>query len=81
MVKRVSKKQYIGDCSPKGIAKKAIYVTKNSKVKNPIKTGNLLADIAIGRIPVAKYWNRGYNIGRWGFIAKQTYDETCKRKK
>ncbi len=52
-----------------------------SNVENPLKTGNLVADYAAGQIKPIKAWNTGFNVGKYGFMAKQTYDETCKRKK
>ena len=73
--------QYIGDCSFWGIAKKAVNVYKKSNVENPLKTGNAALDYAAGQIKPVKAWNTGFNAGKYGFIAKQTYDETCKRKK
>ncbi len=73
--------QYIGDCSFGGIAKKAINVYKRLNVENPLKTGNAALDYAAGQIKPVKAWNTGFNAGKYGFIAKQTYDETCKRKK
>ena len=64
-----------------GIAKKAVNVYKKSNVENPLKTGNAALDYAAGQIKPVKAWNTGFNAGKYGFIAKQTYDETCKRKK
>ena len=65
-----------------GIAKKAVNVyKKKSNVENPLKTGNAALDYAAGQIKPVKAWNTGFNAGKYGFIAKQTYDETCKRKK
>ena len=73
--------QCVGDCSFWGIAKKAVNVYKKSNVENPLKTGNAALDYAAGQIKPVKAWNTGFNAGKYGFIAKQTYDETCKRKK
>ncbi|MBQ9035106.1 MAG: hypothetical protein IJ099_03980 [Alphaproteobacteria bacterium] len=73
--------QYVGDCSLKGVAKKAYEVAKRSNAQNPAKTGNFAVDFTAGKIPLVKGWNRGFNLGKAGFIAKQTYNETCKRKK
>ncbi len=73
--------QCVGDCSFGGIAKKAINVYKRLNVENPLKTGNAALDYAAGQIKPVKAWNTGFNAGKYGFIAKQTYDETCKRKK
>lgn len=73
--------KYVGDCSAKGVAKKAYEVAKRSNAQNPAKTGNAVVDFTAGRIPLAKNWNRGFNLGKIGFIAQQTYKETCKRKK
>lgn len=64
-----------GDCQ------KAINVYKRLNVENPLKTGNAALDYAAGQIKPVKAWNTGFNAGKYGFIAKQTYDETCKRKK
>ncbi len=75
------RKKSTSNCSIKSIAKKAYEVSKKSNAKNPAKTGNLIADYAIGKIPFAKEWNKGFNVGKLGFIAHQTYKETCKRKK
>ena len=72
---------YVGDCSAKGIAKKTFEIAKKSNAQNPIKTGNKPVDFIIGKIPLIKRWNQGYNLGKAGFIAQQTYKETCKRKK
>ncbi len=63
------------------LLKKAVDVYKKSNVENPLKTGNLVADYAAGQIKPIKAWNTGFNVGKYGFMAKQTYDETCKRKK
>lgn len=75
----VSKK--VGDCSPKGVAKKSVEVYKKANVKNPIKTGNLAVDYTVGKIPLVKDWNLGFNIGKASAMAKAIYDETCKKRK
>lgn len=72
---------YVGNCTPSGVAHQAVKVYRMSNVKNPIKTGNLAVDITAGRVPVIKSWNTGFNLGKFGFIAQQTYQDTCKRKK
>lgn len=54
---------------------------KKSNVENPLKTGNIAVDYAMGQIKPVRAWNTGFNAGKYGFAAKQTYDETCKRKK
>ena len=71
----------VGNCTPKGIAKKSVEVYKKANVKNPAKTGNTAIDFAIGKIPVVKNWNLGFNIGKTLAMAKTVYDETCKKKK
>ncbi len=81
MSNKTNNTKYVGDCSFSGIAKKAVDVYKKSNVENPLKTGNLVADYAAGQIKPIKAWNTGFNVGKYGFMAKQTYDETCKRKK
>lgn len=81
MPNKTNNSKYVGDCSLSGVAKKAVDVYKKSNVKNPLKTGNVIVDYAIGQIPQIKAWNQGFNTGKYSFIAKQTYDETCKRKK
>ena len=35
----------------------------------------------VGQHPLAKNWNKGFNAGKFGFIAQQTFKDTCKRKK
>ena len=72
---------YVGDCSMRGVAKKAYEVAKKSNAQNPAKTGNTVGDFLIGRVPIIKNWNRGFNLGKAGFIAQQTYNETCKHRK
>ena len=72
---------YTGDCSVIGVVKKAYEIAKKSNVKNPSKTGNLVTDYVISKQPHVSAWNKGFNIGKIGFIAQQTYQETCKRKK
>ena len=67
MPKKTNKTKYTGDCSP--------------NAENPAKTGNKTVDFAIGKIPIIKKWNTGFNLGKIGFVAKQTYNDTCKRKK
>jgi hypothetical protein len=52
-----------------------------SNVKNPMKTDNLAVDLIAGQIPLVKDWNKGFNIGKFGFMAQQTFKDTCKRKK
>lgn len=65
-----------------GLPKKLLMcIKKKSNVENPLKTGNAALDYAAGQIKPVKAWNTGFNAGKYGFIAKQTYDETCKRKK
>lgn len=71
----------VGDCTPREIAKKSVEVYKKANVKNPAKTGNTAIDFAIGKIPVVKNWNLGFNIGKTLAILKTVYDETCKKKK
>lgn len=58
-------------------------VPSGKKIKHPktAKTGNKAVDFAVGQIPLAKKWNTGFNLGKIGFVAKQTYENTCKRKK
>ena len=72
---------YTGDCSVIGVMRKAYEVAKKSNVKNPSKTGNLAVDYVVGKQPHISAWNKGFNMGKIGFIAQQTYEETCKRKK
>lgn len=65
-----------------GLPKKLLMcIKKNQNVENPLKTGNAALDYVAGQIKPVKAWNTGFNAGKYGFIAKQTYDETCKRKK
>ena len=64
-----------------GIAKQAIKVYKMSNAKNPIKTGNIAIDYGVNKIPLVKRWNQGFNLGKMAFVAQQTYNDTCKRKK
>lgn len=45
------------------------------------KTGNSAVDYVVGRQPHISAWNKGFTVGKIGFIAQQTYKETCKRKK
>ena len=52
-----------------------------SNAKNPIKTGNALLDFVVNKNKYARVWNTGFNVGKLGFIAGQTYKNTCKRKK
>ncbi len=52
-----------------------------SNVKNPVKTDNFVVDLFVGQHPLAKNWNKGFNAGKFGFIAQQTFKDTCKRKK
>ena len=72
---------YVGDCSAKEMVKKTIKIAKMSNAKNPVKTGNIVVDFVVGRIPGVKYWNAGFNAGKAAFMVQQTYKETCKRKK
>lgn len=81
MPKKTDKTKYVGDCSPSGIAKQAIKVYKMSNAKNPIKTGNIAIDYGVNKIPLVKRWNQGFNLGKMAFVAQQTYNDTCKRKK
>ena len=86
---RENQTEYVGDCTPFGIAKRAFEVYKMSNISNPVKTGNNAVDFALGKIPAIKKWNTGFNIGKLGFgfnigklgfIAQQTYNDTCKHK-
>ena len=72
---------YVGNCSIRGVINKAYEVAKKSNAQNPAKTGNTVGDLMIGRVPIIKNWNRGFNLGKAGFIVQQTYNETCKRRK
>lgn len=63
------------------LARRAVQVYKMSDAKNPVKTGNRVVDFATGRLPLVKDWNKGFNLGKLGFVAQQTYKDTCKRKK
>ena len=81
MPRKTSTSKYVGDCSPSGIIKQAVKTYKISNVKNPTKTGNIAVDLAAGQIPFVKQWNQGFNLGKLGFIAEQTYKNTKKNKK
>ena len=81
MPKKTDKTKYVGDCSPSGIAKRAAKVYKMSNAKNPLKTGNKVIDFALGQNKIIKKWNQGFNLGKMAFVAQQTYNDTCKRKK
>lgn len=81
MSDKTSNSKYVGDCAFWEVAKKAVDVYKKSNVENPLKTGNIAVDYAMGQIKAVRAWNTGFNAGKYGFVAKQTYDETCKRKK
>ena len=81
MPRKTSTSKYVGDCSPSGVMRQAVKVYKMSNAKNPAKTGNMAVDFAAGQIPLVKNWNRGFNLGKIGFVAQQTYENTYKRKK
>lgn len=81
MAKKTTRTKYRGDCSLRGIANEAVKVYKMSNAKNPIKTGNALLDFVVNKNKYARVWNTGFNVGKLGFIAGQTYKNTCKRKK
>lgn len=81
MSNKTNNTKYVGDCSCGGIATRAVDVYKKSNTENPLKTSNPVVDYAAGQIKPVKAWNTGFNVGKYGFMAKQTYDETCKRKK
>lgn len=68
------------DCTPFDIAKRGFEVYKMSNSPNPFKTGNKAVDFVLGKIPVIKRWNIDFNLGKLGFVAQQTYNDTCKRK-
>jgi hypothetical protein len=78
---KTNNSKYVGDCTPKGVIRRASEVYKMSNVKNPMKTDNLAVDLIAGQIPLVKDWNKGFNIGKFGFMAQQTFKDTCKRKK
>ncbi len=78
---RNSKSKYNNDCTPQGVIRRATEVYKMSNVKNPVKTDNFVVDLFVGQNPLAKNWNKGFNAGKFGFIAQQTLKDTCKRKK
>lgn len=63
------------------MVKKSVVVYKKANVRNPIKTGNLAADYTIGKVPLVKDWNLGFNIGKASAMAKAIYDETYKKRK
>lgn len=63
---------YVGDCSIRGVINKAYEVAKKSNAQNPAKTGYTVGDFLIGRVPIIKNWNRGFNLGKARFIAQQT---------
>ena len=77
---RENQTEYVGNCTPFGIAKRAFEVYKMSNSSNPVKTGNKAVDFALGKIPAIKKWNTGFNLGKFGFVAQQTYNDTCKHK-
>ena len=52
-----------------------------SNAKNTLKTGNKVIDFALGQNKIIKKWNQGFNLGKMAFVAQQTYNDTCKRKK
>ena len=81
MPTKTSKSKYVGDCSPSGVIRQAVKVYKMLNAKNPAKTGNMAADFVAGKIPIVKNWNTGFNLGKIGFVAQKTYENTCKHKK
>lgn len=81
MPRKTTTSKYAGDCSPSGVIHQAVKVYKMSNAKNPAKTGNMAVDFAVRQIPLVKNWNKGFNLGKIGFVAKETYENTCKRKK
>ncbi len=81
MLRKTSTSKYVGDCSPSGVVRQAVKVYKMSNAKNSAKTGNIAVDFVVGQIPLVKNWNKGFNLGKMGFVAQQTYKNTCKRKK
>lgn len=61
---------------------KTIYdIYKQSDAKNPIKTGNVLVDFAVGQNKYAKAWNVGFSLGKAAFVAQQSYKELRKGRK
>ena len=81
---RKGRKQESSETSEKGVANaaKTIYdIYQKSDADNPLKTGNLLVDFAIGRNKYAKAWNIGYNFGKAAFVAEQAYKELYKGRK
>jgi len=77
---KTSTSKYVGDCSPSGVIRQAVKIYKMSNAQNPAKTGNMTVDFAVGQIPLVKNWNKGFNLGKIGFVAQQPYENTCKRK-
>lgn len=76
-----SNSKRVGDCSLKGVVGRAVKVYKMSDAKNPAKTGKPVVDFATGCLPLVKDWNKGFNLGKLGFVVQQTYNDTCKCKK
>ena len=64
----------------KDVIVKATEIYKKSNAKNPISSENKILDYGIGKIPLVKEWNRGFNVGKALFVTKQTYDEIIKSK-
>ena len=81
MSDKTSNSKYVGDCAFLSVAKKLLTCIKKSNVENPLKNGSIAVDYAMGQIKPVRAWNTGFNAGKYVFAAKQTYDETCKRKK
>lgn len=81
MPKKTDKTSMLEIASPSGIAKRAAKVYKMSNAKNTLKTGNKVIDFALGQNKIIKKWNQGFNLGKMAFVAQQTYNDTCKRKK
>lgn len=76
----------VGDCSPKGVAKKFKEIKGKTSVKSEASTGYKFIDkVILPKIPVVGKYINAYNISHDTMAnaarIKATYDETCKKRK
>ncbi len=65
------------DCNLGGYVSHLGEVYKQANVRSPLETSSVPVNYAINKIPFIGNFNRGFNLGKLGMIAEQTYRDVC----
>ncbi len=65
------------DCNAGSYLRHLGDVYEQSNVHSPLETSYFPVNYVINKIPLIGDFNRGFNLGKFGMVAEQTYHDVC----